>query len=508
MIAERFRGPNSWQIWGTLGAVLGSMLLLVVLDQMALEMKWIAFILAGLFWGLISMLSGGVKKPIFVLFVIGLQIYVALYLGDGSSYMKKSVGQSGPSGFVIYFVSIPAFCLLMLHALERIVQSGLRPMMWGKSISYPALFLLLTTAMTVVYTRERWQVIFSLFELAQFFIIFLAVINVVASRQDVDRVIRLLMIVLCMQCVVYYVQTALGLTFTLTGEVIEAGDWFGRHGGTVGTLPAPFASFIMPLLHIAICRFFIVGGRGTRFWMGLLAVMGGMALILTFTRAAWAGFFLGFMWVVVMGLWRGLIRPMRLAFLVVVLALVAAIMLPSISGRLSADHESDYSERLRLMEMAWHVIRANPIFGVGAGAYHFVFRDYLPAELREKGVWVYIVHNVYLLRWAETGFLGLLSLVLFYVAGFRQALINSRLPDENLAAFSLGCSAGVVSLAWEMLWDVTLGFSASALIWFLFGLLVVVRQIGFEAPSASFAAAGLGEPPSRVQADIPWRIAQ
>ncbi len=506
MIAGRFRGPSSWQIWGTLGAILGSMLLLVALDQMALETKWIAFLLAGLFWGVITMLSGSVKKPIFILFVMGLQIYVALYLGDGASYMKKSVGQSGPSGFVIAFVSIPAFCLLALHVLERIVRSGLRPMVWGKGISYPAMLVMLTTAMTVLYTPERWRVIFSLFELAQFYIIFLVVINLVASRQDVDRVMRLLMVVLCVQCLVYYAQTALGLTFTLTGEVKVADGWFGRHGGTVATRPAPFASFIMPLLHIAISRFFIVGDRRTRFWMGLLAAMGGMALVLTFTRAAWAGFALGFGWLIVLSWRRRLIRPRRLGFLLVVLGVVAVIMLPQIFGRLAADHESDYTERWRLIEMAWHVIRDHPILGVGAGAYNYVFRDYLPPALREKGVWVYIVHNVYLLRWAETGFLGLLSFVLFYVAGFRQALAGTRLRDENLAALSLGCGAGIVSLAWEMMWDVTLGFSANALIWFLFGLLVVVRQIGYDAPSVY--APAWPETPPQTLGHTPWSMAR
>ncbi len=510
MIAEHFSGPRGWQVWGTLGAVFGSLLLLVVFDQMALETKWIAFALAGLFWGVITVLSGSIKKPIFVLFVIGLQIYAALYLGDDDAYLKKSVGQSGPGGFVIYFVSIPAFCLLVLHALERVVKNGLRPIVWGKAIGYPALLLMLTTGMTVLYSPERWRVIFYLFELAQFYIVFLAVVNLVASRRDVDRVIRLLMVILCMQCLVYYAQTALGLTFTLTGEVIKSDGWLGRHGGTVATRPAPFASFIMPLLHIAISRYFIVSSRGTRFWMGLLAAMGGVALVLTFTRAAWAGFTLGFVWLIVLGLRRRLIRLRRLGFLVVVLLLVVAVMLPQISGRMAADHESDYDERFRLIEMSWYVIRDNLIFGVGAGAYNFVFRDYLPPELREKGVWVYIVHNVYLLRWAETGFLGLLSLVLFYVAGFRQALAGTRLRDENLAALSLGCSAGIVSLAWEMMWDVTLGFSASALVWFLFGLLFVVRQIGFAAPLVYAPAPEWPEssPNSQanMQGDTRWSI--
>ena len=418
-----------------------------------------------------------------MLFVIGLQMYVALYLGDGAAYAKKSVGLSGPSGFVIAFVSIPAFCLLSLHALERVAQSGLRPFQWGADIGYPAFLLMLTTAVTVVYTSERWRVIYYLFELAQFYIIFLALINTVVSQQDVDRAINLLMVVLFMQCIVYFVQTALGLTFTLTGEVIESDGWFGRHGGTVSTRPAPFASFIMPLLFIAISRFLVVRSGWTRFWMALLSGMGAAALLLTFTRAAWAGFALGFVWLIGLGVWRRLIRPLRLWFVLGMLGLVVLIMLPNVMFRLESDHSSDYEERVRLIKMAWNVIQAHPILGVGAGAYSFVFRQFQPhALLDNKEVWVYIVHNVYLLRWAETGVAGLLSLLLFFFAGFRKAFVCTRIGNENQATLALGCSAGIVALLWEMMWDVSLGFSANAMIWFLFGLLIVVHRVGFEMP--------------------------
>lgn len=481
MIARRLSGPRNVELWGTLGAILGSALLLMALSREALELKWIAFAFAGLFWVVITLLSGSIKKPLFILFVLSLQMYVALYLGDGAAYGKKWVGLSGPNGFVIALVSIPTFCLLGLHALERVVQTGLRPFQWGAAIGYPALFLMLTTAMTIVYTPERWRVIFYLFELAQFYLIFLAVINLVVTRQDVDRTIKLLMWVLCMQCVVYFVQTALGMTFTLTGEVIHSDGGFGRHGGTVSTRPAPFASFMMPLLYIAISRFLVIRNSWTRFYMGVLAAMGGVALLLTFTRAAWTGFTLGLIWLVGLGVWRRLIRPLRLWFLLGTLGLVVLMMLPHVMIRLGSDHSSDYEERWRLIQMAWNVIQAHPIFGIGAGAYSFVFRQYQPHQLLDKEVWVYIVHNVYLLRWAESGILGLLSLLWLFFAGFYKALGCSRIRDENLATLGLGCSAGIVALLWEMLWDLSLGFSANAMIWFLFGLMIVVYQVGANA---------------------------
>jgi O-antigen ligase len=167
-------------------------------------------------------------------------------------------------------------------------------------------------------------------------------------------------------------------------------------------------------------------------------------------------------------------------FIFGILGLAVLCLLPQVMQRVDANHSRDYEERLSLIRMAWNVIRAHPILGVGAGAYSFEFRQYQPHDLLGDGVWVYIVHNVYLLRWAETGVFGLCSLLLFFVVGLRKAVVCTRVHDENQAALALGCSAAVVALLWEMLWDVSLGFSANALVWFLFGLLVAVQRVEFE----------------------------
>ncbi len=243
--------------------------------------------------------------------------------------------------------------------------------------------------------------------------------------------------------------------------------------------------------------------------MALLAAMGGVALLLTFTRAAWIGFALGFAWLIGLGVMRRLIRPLRLWFVLALLGLMVLIMLPPVMERLEADHSADYEERWQLIQMAWNVIQAHPLLGVGAGAYNFVFRQYQPFELLDKGVWVYVVHNVYLLRWAESGVFGLLSLLLFFFAGFRQAFVCTRARDENQAALALGCSAGIVALLWEMIWDVTLGFSANALVWFLFGLLCVVRRVGSEMTPVTQTAPAWSPPQSPTrQPHIPGRVAR
>jgi O-antigen ligase len=128
--------------------------------------------------------------------------------------------------------------------------------------------------------------------------------------------------------------------------------------------------------------------------------------------------------------------------------------------------------------MAWNVIETHPLLGVGAGAYSYVFRQYLSPDLQDK--WLFVVHNIYLLRWAETGFFGLISFLILPLVSLRQALVCIRLSDEIMSSLALGWSAGLVSILWQMWWDTTLGFPANSLIWFMFGLILVIKRVGFE----------------------------
>jgi hypothetical protein len=53
-----------------------------------------------------------------------------------------------------------------------------------------------------------------------------------------------------------------------------------------------------------------------------------------------------------------------------------------------------------------------------------------------------------------------------------------RIPDLALRPAALGWRAGLVALAWEMLWDVSLGPATNCLLWFLCGWMLAARRAG------------------------------
>ena len=458
---------------------LGSLSLLFVLESVQVEVKWIIYILACLVCGTVIIVSGNLRKTLLVIGVLSLQVGVSLYLTQPS---QSWVGTSGPTAIEIKFTTIPAFALLVIYFFRQAGRDG-QPWFWGKEITAYAVFAFATAALTILYTTERSLAAYYLIEQIQFYLIFFVIINALNSPRDVTFVVNLLMVMLVLQSLVYFVQNTLGMTFTLTGEIRDWGDAaMQRHGGTISTRPAPFASFILPLLFIAIARWFSTSNSVTSWSMGLLALMGMAALVLTYTRAAWVGFVLGLIWLVGLGLFHRIIRVNRLLVMGLVAMLLLLVLLPQIILRLGHDYNAAYVERFDLIRMAWQVIKANPVLGVGAGGYAHAFRQYLTFDLQDEK-WIYIVHNVYLLRWAETGLFGLISFVLLWLAGLRQSFVCTRVQDHDLAAAALGISAGLVALMWEMFWDVTLGSPANAQVWLLFALLVVIKRVAVPPPT-------------------------
>ncbi|HYM12627.1 MAG TPA: O-antigen ligase family protein, partial [Bryobacterales bacterium] len=275
---------------------------------------------------------------------------------------------------------------------------------------------------------------------------------------------------LVLQCAVYFAQTLLGATFTPAGEWITQPDAALRYGGTVGERPAMFSSFLLPLLLLATADF--VTDSSHRLRRSALVALGAATLILTLTRASWIGFALGLLYLVAACARRRILVRRNAGLLALVLLAVMAALAPSIWIRITQNGQEAFEERRALAEMAVRVVRAHPLAGVGAGAYPFVFRDYLTPDLADD--WLYVVHNVYLLRAAETGLPGLAALLIFLCVAFRLAA-PERMSSPGARRMALGWRAGLIALAWEMLWDMSLGPATNSLLWFFCGLMAAAQ---------------------------------
>jgi len=423
--------------------------------------RWVAAAVAGMLVLLGVLLAGRPRRAALFVFAFSLQTGLALYLTEPPP--ASSVGASWPNALALPLAS--------LTGLVALVTARARPWRWGGSLGLCAGLLLLTTAFSLWSSPVRLIGVSHLALLASYYGIFLAAANAIRDDKDLQLVQRVLLLSLGAQSVIYLAQVAAGGTFTLTGEWIEqAGEVLPRYGGTVGTRPAAFSSFLVPLLLLAFSQ-----SLSARTWWpsGLLAAAGCAALALSYTRAAWIGFALGLLYLLAARARRGMLGRGKFCLLLGIPLAVSLALSPRLLTRAGQDHWAALEERWTLVQMALRVIQENPLTGVGAGAYPYVFRDYLNPELSDR--WLFVVHNVYVLRAAETGLLGLAALLLFLGVAFRKAC-PERMANPAASAMALGWRAGQVALAWEMLWDVSLGPAANALFWFLCGALPAARK--------------------------------
>jgi O-antigen ligase len=433
---------------GLLASMLGDM-----------ETRWVVYFTAGTLFLTVLLIAHDKERLLWTVLVLGLQFDVSVRL---------MYGHAGSPGFTFPLPVVVALALAIVYLLSGRF-THLRTIQFGGRLGLPIAALFLTSAFSLAVSSEQFVGLTTLLTLFELYLIYLLALNGIRSQAQLERTLKLLFLILALQSVIYYLQSALGVTFSFIGQTRSAGD-LPRPGGTVGTTPSGFSNFIVPLLLIATAHFIApVRTDGRPRWLALLVGLGLGALALTLTRSAWGAYCLGFAWIVMFGWRRRVLSLSKLAITVCALTLVALAATPRIIERLnSAPFEHSYRERVALMQMAINVIRAHPVAGVGPGAYEMTYKRYLTPELADK--WQWSVHNHYLLRTAELGLPGGLALVLLLALGLRQAMLTTDANSALVRTTALGWSAGIVSQAFSMYWDMWTFFCAQSLFWFLLGV--------------------------------------
>ncbi len=203
-------------------------------------------------------------------------------------------------------------------------------------------------------------------------------------------------------------------------------------------------------------------------WMsGVLAVVLGACLLLTYSRGAWIGFLGGLLLMIVLsGRWKVLL-PALLVFIMFLLlnASIAQRAIPVLSLA-AGKPTAGFSERSELMDVGIHLIRENPFLGKGLGT----FMDYAGQRI-EHGDYA---HDCYLQIWAESGVFSLFFFLLFLGTVLGKALKAVRRSGDPLL---LGLLCGLTAFLTHSLFDNQFYSVAQAfLFWSMFGLLAVASQ--------------------------------
>lgn len=154
--------------------------------------------------------------------------------------------------------------------------------------------------------------------------------------------------------------------------------------------------------------------------------------------------------------------------------------LRTVPGEFSAEGRMGAS-RLEIWRATWRLIKANPIMGVGFGAFGVAIPRYHDAT----GQWTpQEAHNDYLETLASGGVVGGALAAWFFASFIKQARARLRLSNSFRRAACIGALIGLFGVAIHSLVDFGLHIEINALI-FIALMVIAVANVGSSAASGN-----------------------
>lgn len=150
----------------------------------------------------------------------------------------------------------------------------------------------------------------------------------------------------------------------------------------------------------------------------------------------------------------------------------------------ASQKETFYSSRGWVWRDTLAMIRANPVLGVGLGAYETAFSTYTKSD---GSLRVPQAHNDYLQIVADCGVVGGLLALWFLVVLFRAVARGTCSSDPLYLALALGSGAGIFSMLVHSLFDFNLQLPSNALLFLL--LSAVATHVGTTVRDKECSAA-------------------
>jgi len=233
----------------------------------------------------------------------------------------------------------------------------------------------------------------------------------------------------------FWQQTSLGGLWWWLGErsfnLMTPGIAKSVVGGKL--MMRPYGTFPHPnvLAGFLLVAMVVVGvqKKAKSLWWWLVMTLGGLTIIVSFSRVTWlVGLLIGLGFIVLKfskKRWRFLVGGV-----VLFLLLIGFYLALSLSGQETID------QRLALAQVALKMVADRPLGGVALNN----FIPLLPLYWQPFGTtyWLQPVHNIYLLVAAETGLTGLLVFLWLLILTLRRIKIDSRLLVVWLVILALG----------------------------------------------------------------------
>jgi len=417
--------------------------------------------------------------------------------------------------FAKYFSEVLIYLLLVLTLLKRYLAGEKRE---ATPLDLPfALLCVVILASAVSNFVDPGVAVLGSRQIIRFMLLFFAVVLISPSREYMRKMITLMLGLVLFESLLGILQAVtLGAldTFLLPSErrvydsiqLTGSTEQFWAPGqrvfGTLGRYDqlGLFLCFFMLLLTGWFYE--IKRGKWHRYFFTLFAV-GSIALILTYSRASWFGFLLGFLYIAVRikkdkKILAGFLATVAIiagyaVYSGVVVRYLTDLPEQTILARLleAFSYERYRGEYFGYGRVYWFVntplvvVPASPLFGHGPGSYgggaaavlaNTSVYDKLGLPFGVYGTEGYIDNNWFSL-WGEIGTLGLALYVWMFVILFRAAgTVYRESKDPLMRGMALGYMGATLAFALQALLGTYLEVRTISLYFWLFGAMLVVAR--------------------------------
>ncbi len=415
--------------------------------------------------------------------------------------------------FAKYFTEVLIYLLLGLTLFRRYL-AGEKRESTGLDLPF-VLLLLVILASAVSNFVDPGVAVLGSRQIVRFMLLFFAVVLIAPSREFMRKLIVLMLGLVLFESLLGILQAAtLGAldafllpserrvydSIQLTGGTEQFWAPGQRVFGTLGRYDQLGLFLCFFLLLLAGWFYEIKKGKWHRYFFTLFAV-GSVALVLTYSRASWFGFLLGFLYIAVR-----IKRDRRIlyGFLATVIVIAGYTFWSGVVVRYLTDlpeqtilarlleafsYERYRGEYFGYGRVYWFVntplvvVPASPLFGHGPGSYgggaaavlgNTSVYDKLGLPFGVYGTEGYIDNNWFAL-WGEVGTLGLALYVWMFVILFRAAgTVYRESKDPLMRGMALGYMGATLAFALQALLGTYLEVRTISLYFWLFGAMIWV----------------------------------
>ncbi|MBT0652933.1 O-antigen ligase family protein [Geomobilimonas luticola] len=311
-----------------------------------------------------------------------------------------------------------------------------------------------------------------------FFLYCVVMYNYVIGEKEMRFAINCMVACMLIQSVIAIAQTyfLFNVGFLRTGptveEIIQLDSGMIRASGTT-THPNSLASFIVPIL---ISYIAIYLGDKKSMYGTLIISLSLFALILTNSRGAWIGFSVGLVGMLYLLVHHKQIKTKQLMPVFVLVMIVFVATSPLIYERIVGDDHNSAMSRWPLIQLAVLMFKEHPFVGVGINTFMLTVKDYLPQSLSD--IYLYSVHNQYLLVLSESGIFGLITFIWIMVSMQKGVTLNAGSGRTFARRLGIGTSMGFLAIALHMMVDIYVSEIALGTIMIMYSICSAGKKYG------------------------------